>query len=102
MDKAVESEVTAQRAERLAAAAAELKRTFDNDTARRAWITGSLDKIRTAIGSLTKGTTDLYGMGSGQLTKEAKKQLNKLYADRKFYETLQSQYFPEVATATAQ
>ena len=99
LDKAVESEVTAQKADRLAAAAAELKRTFDNDTARRTWITGSLDKIRTAIGNLTKGTTDPYGMGSGQLTEEAKKQLNKLRAEREFYETLQSQYFPEIAPA---
>ena len=102
LDKAVESEVTAQKADRLAAAAAELKRTFDNDTARRTWITGSLDKIRTAIGSLTKGTTDPYGMGSGQLTEEAKKQLNRLRADRELYETLQTQYFPEIAPAPAQ
>ena len=41
-------------------------------------------------------------MGSGQLTEEAKKQLNRLRADRELYETLQSQYFPEIATAPAQ
>jgi hypothetical protein len=102
LDKAVESEVTTQRADRLALATAKLTTDFNTNKERRDWISGNLDKIRTAIGSLTKGTTDPYGMGSGQLTEEAKKQLNRLRADRELYETLQSQYFPEIATAPAQ
>ena len=102
LDKAVESEVTTQRADRLALATAKLTTDFNTNKERRDWISGNLDKIRTAIGSLAKGTTDPLMGGSGELTKEAKRQLNKLYADREFYETLQSQYFPEVATATAQ